>query len=372
MSTRAGRTRRFAGTLLCLAMAAACTPHAVLAPLPEDASAQTVVPVYTATNRQGFSGEDSANRSESLRFTRFDVAIPPTRRAGEVRHPRGMPNPNTDFLVSEAVEFAGARQFRAALSHELRRLPRAERDVIVYVHGFNNRFADGVLRHAQLTHDFALKGAAVHFSWPSAANPLGYAYDRGSALLSRDALEEMLRLVRVPEARRVAVVAHSMGAMLTMETLRQMAIAEPGSVARKVEGVLLISPDIDVDVFRSQARRIGKLPDTFAIFLSERDRALNLSARLTGAEERLGNLRDTARIAEFEVAVIDVSEFSTGLGHFATASSAPLISILSAAAEVDNAFASDMSGRSGILPGSVITVQNVTEFVLTAGGAAAP
>ncbi|MEM9427312.1 MAG: alpha/beta fold hydrolase [Pseudomonadota bacterium] len=358
----------------CLALALSvvlvgCTPHAVLAPLPEDADARTVAPVFTATNRQGPRGEDSATRSEALTFNRFDIAIPPKRSAGQVTYPRGTVDPNTDFLVARATRFASKRQFRAALSRELRTLPRAERDVVIYVHGFNNKFADGVLRHAQLTHDFALKGASVHFSWPSAANPLGYAYDQDSAMFSRDALEEVLDLVRVPEARRIAIVAHSMGAMLTMETLRQMAIARPGSVARDIDGVLLISPDLDVDLFRSQARRIGKLPDTFAVFLSERDRALNLSARLTGTPERLGSLREPSRIAEFEVTLVDVSEFSSGVGHFSTASSAPLISILSAAAEVDNAFASDVSGRSGLLPGSVITVQNVTEFVLTAGSA---
>ena len=368
-----GRMIRAIGRALALAaVVSACTPHAVLAPLPDDASQRPVVKVFTATNREGFAGTSSATRSEEIRFARIDVAIPPDRRAGEVRHPMGTPDAATDFLVAEAVQFPDARQFRSALSRELRRLPRAERDVIVYVHGFNNKFADGVLRNAQLTHDFALKGAAVHFSWPSAANPLGYVYDRGSALYSRDSLEELLQLVRVPEARRVAIVAHSMGALLTMETLRQMAIARPGSVAREIDGVLLISPDIDVDVFRSQARRIGELPGTFAVFLSERDRALSLSARLTGVQERLGNLRDPARIAEFEVTLIDVSEFSSGIGHFSAASSPPLISILSAAAEVDNAFATDVSGRSGLLPGSVITVQNVTEFVLTAGGVAAP
>ena len=182
----------------------------------------------------------------------------------------------------------------------------------------------------------------------------------------------MRAVVQVPEARRVGIVAHSMGALLTMETLRQMAIAKPGSVAREIDGVVLLSPDIDIDLFRSQARRIGKLPETFAVFLSERDRALNLSARLTGSEERLGNLSDPARIAEFEVTLVDVSEFSEGVGHLATLNSAPLISIIAAAAEVDNAFASDVSGRSGLLPGSVITVQNVTEFVLTAGGNVAP
>lgn len=357
---------------LLIVVLGACVPHAELRPLPDTASARPIVPVFTATNRLAPRGDLGAERTDTLRFSRIDVAIPPQRNPGELRFPNRATNPESDFLVAETQEFETPRGFQSALTQHLRTLPASERDVVVYVHGFNNTFADGVLRHAQLTHDFALKGAAVHFSWPSDANPLGYAHDRDSALFSRDALEDILRLVRVPEARRIAIVAHSMGALLTMETLRQMAIAEPGSVARDIDGVLLISPDIDVDVFRSQARRIGTLPATFAVFLSERDRALRLSARLTGTSERLGNLRDPERIAEFDVVLVDVSEFSTGVGHFSTATSAPLISILSAAAEVDNAFASDVSGRSGILPGSVITVQNVTELVLTAGGAAAP
>lgn len=358
--------------LLLLAFLTGCVPHAVLLPLPESAEQRPLVPVFTATNRVAFSGAEDAARSEDMQFARIDVAVPPKRRPGDLRFPDGEIDTERDFLVAKAARLADAKRFRAALSHALRQLPATDRDVIIYVHGFNNNFADGVLRIAQLGHDFRLKGAMVHFSWPSAANPLAYAYDRDSALFSRDALEELLQLVRVPEARRVAIVSHSMGGMLTMETLRQMAIARPGSVAREIDGVLMISPDIDVDVFRQQVRRIGKLPDTFAVFLSERDRALDLSARLTGTQERLGNLGDPARIAEFEVTLVDVSAFTSGVGHFATASSAPLISILSAAAEVDNAFAADVTGRSGILPGSVITVQNVTEFVLTVGGAAAP
>lgn len=358
--------------LLFLVLLTGCVPHATLAPLPGDAGERPVVPVFTATNRAAQAGDAGKARAETLTFARIDVAIPPGRRPGELRFPVGTPDPFSDFLVARSERLPTPASLRRSLSRELRRLPAAERDVIVYVHGFNTNFADGVLRLAQLSHDFGLKGAAVHFSWPSAANPLAYAYDRDSAMFSRDALEEVLRLVQVPEARRVAIVSHSLGGMLTMETLRQMAIARPGSVAREIDGVLLISPDIDVDVFRSQVSRIGTLPDTFAVFLSQKDRALSLSARLTGTEDRLGNLGQPKRIAEFDVLLIDVSEFSTGMGHFSTVSSAPLISILANAPEVDNAFAADVSGRSGLLPGSVLTVQNVTEFVLTAGGTTAP
>ena len=358
--------------LIVLVVLVGCAPHAVLRSLPEDASDRPIVPIFTATNRAALSGANKAERSETLAFARLEVAVPPIRRTGEIRYPTGAVDPETEFLVKRSQAFTVPRNFRRALSRELRRLPVEERDVVVYVHGFNTNFADGVLRLAQLGHDVGLKGAFVHFSWPSAANPLAYAYDRDSILASRDALEAVLAQVRIPEAKRVAIVAHSMGGLLTMETLRQMAIARPGSVAREIDGVLLISPDIDVDVFRSQARRIEKLPETFAVFLSQKDRALSLSARLTGTSERLGSLGDPTRIAEFDVTLIDVSEFSTGIGHFSPGSSAPLISILAAAAEVNNAFASDVSGRSGLLPGSVLTVQNVTEFVLTAGGASTP
>lgn len=353
---------------LALVFLVGCTPRPVLAPVDPALVTGDTLPLFIASNR--LPGPDGPGdlRSPVLGFERLEIAIPPDRVPGTIETPRRRtPDPMTDFLVADRDALASRRAFRRALSAQLRRLPPAERDVLIYVHGFNQSFADGVLRMAQLTHDLQLKGAALHFSWPSAANPFAYAYDRDSAMYSRDALEEVIALADVPEARRVAIIAHSMGALLTMESLRQMAIARPGSVAREVDGVILISPDIDVEVFRTQAERIGKLPRTFAVFLSDRDRALGLSARLTGLPVRLGNLDDPSALDGLAVALVDVSAFSEGSGHFTPGTSPQLLSILANAVAVDNAFAGDAAGRSGLLPGTVISVQNVTEFVLTAG-----
>ena len=101
--------------------------------------------------------------------------------------------------------------------------------------------------------DFRLPGIGVHFSWPSAAHPLGYTYDRDSVLYARDGLEQLLRQVSAAGPDRIILVGHSLGSMLVMETLRQMEIRSPAWAQRNLGGVVLVSPDLDVDVFRQQS-----------------------------------------------------------------------------------------------------------------------
>ena len=354
--------------LLILIILAGCAPREVLVSMPDGVEPSETVRVFTVTNRAFEEGQILPKRGTVLTFTELEIAVPPDRVKGSISTPvERQPRPQTDFLLDSARLLEGETGFRRTLSAELRSRPPRAREVIIYVHGFNTTLPEGTLRMAQLMHDLDLQSVAVHFAWPSAAKPLAYERDRGSALYSRDALENLIRITRAAGAERVILVAHSMGAFLTMETLRQMAIARPGSVVRDIHGVVLISPDIDVDVFRTQAERIGALPGIFAIFISHRDRALRLSAQLTGESERLGNLRDMSRVADLRVTVINVSDFGDGRtpGHFLPGTSPELIEILSRATEVQGAFVGDPAGQTGLLPGTVLTVQNLTEVVLT-------
>ena len=122
----------------------------------------------------------------------------------------------------------------------------------------------GRRRTPELGHDLKVQGVLVHYSWPSRANALGYVYDRDSALFGRDGLEVLIRDVEAAGARNVIVVAHSMGGALVMETLRQMAIAGDRHSLERIRCVILMSPDIDLDVFHEQAVKIGKLPGPFS------------------------------------------------------------------------------------------------------------
>ncbi len=349
-----------------LLIAAACAPRAVIHLVPGAENAGHTYPVFIGTAR---TKDDrllfGSDRSTDLSLIQLEVSVPPTHTTGEVEVPRGEVDPITDFTAVGLNQFPNKKQFQTALRRELRTRPAGQRNVMLFVHGYNNNFADGVFRLTQMVHDFNLADVAVHYSWPSAGNPLGYVYDRDSALFSRDGLEEFLQLVSGTGADSILLVAHSVGGLLAMETLRQMDISSPGSTHRLLSGVVLISPDIDVSLFKQQVSRISRLPEPFAIFASDNDRALSLSARLTGQTDRLGTLTDATELSDLDIVLFDVSEFSDGIdGHFNAATSPELIQILQLLPGVESAFQGDRSGRAGFIPGTILTVRNATQVIL--------
>lgn len=358
----------FRPALLLVLLLAACTPRGAIVVDPAAAKVGTVVPVFVGTSRgAGDQGRTEYTRLRSLepRFARFDVSVPPAHQPGAIVYtlPDRSPDPQTDFLTTRQIAYGEPGAFRADLARTLRQRPRGSREAVIFVHGFNTTFAEGVYRMAQLAHDLKMPGVAVHYAWPSRGAPLAYAYDRDSALFARDGLETLLREVTAAGAERVVLVAHSMGAAVTMETLRQMAIS--GRPAQNIAGVILISPDLDVDLFRAQAHRIGPLPQPFVIFTSRKDRALALAARLSGETARLGNVTDLALLSGLNVTLVDVTSYSTGVGHFTPGTSPALIGLLSQISEVDDALAQGQSGRTGLLPGVVLTVQGATQIVMS-------
>lgn len=360
---------RNAGLWLMVLLLVACSPRGTLTMAPQAAAVGEVRSVFVGTTRgmDPKTGQFSGDRSAIDHFARFDISIPPLRKAGEIAWPKGHlnPNPATDFLTTAAHTYESAGQFRTDLAAALSGQRRGQREAVVYVHGFNNTFSEGLYRIAQLSHDLEMPGVAVHYSWPSLAKPLAYVYDRDSVLFARDGLQDLLEQVAAAGADRIVVVGHSLGAALVMEALRQMSVQHGQKALNRIAGVVLISPDIDVEVFRSQALRIGTLPQPFLIFTSQKDKALALAGRLTGQKDRLGTLEDVSLVADLKVTLFEVGAFSTGAGHFTPGDSPVLIQLLGRLADVDAAFARDQTGRTDLISGTVLTLQQATRIVLS-------
>jgi esterase/lipase superfamily enzyme len=186
-------------------------------------------------------------------------------------------------------------------------------DVLIYVHGFKQTFETAALDAANLSDGIKFRGQTMVFSWPSKAGLFDYNYDRESAMWSRDGFERVLQsIVATPSGGRVHIVAHSMGTMLTLESLRQLHARYGDTVADRIGAVVFAAPDIDMDVFSSAINRIGPLARKITVITATNDRALALSGKIAGGMTRVG-AAEKAAIERLGVRVIDASEAGWGV-----------------------------------------------------------
>jgi esterase/lipase superfamily enzyme len=349
---------------------AACAPRSGVTVLPAAAAVGAPAEIFVASARLPLpGGVDYANRyGDVLSFSQVSVSVPPDRAPGTVRIAgTAPPDPRRDFVTTATVPIADGRAFVAAIDRAAARLPRATREVTVFVHGFNTTFAEGLYRHAQMRHDFAVPGLSVNFSWPSAASVSAYGTDREAVLVARDRLEDLLVLLAASRVPRIIVAGHSMGAFLLMEAMRQLAIRNRTAVLRKISTVVLISPDLDIEVFRGQMAELSRFDVSVYVFVSSRDRALRVSARLRGQQARLGSISGPAPVADLPVTVIDMSAVETendSLNHFKVATSPVMIALIKGLDETGESVLRDISRNPGLLEASVGLVQDATSVVL--------
>ncbi|QKK16065.1 alpha/beta hydrolase [Rhizobium indicum] len=307
----------------------------VLQPLAVAPAGTSRVTMLVATTRK--PSEDpgklySGDRGTAISLNSVDISIPPdrNRKIGEVQWPSRMPpNPQKEFAVTQVAKV----QSEGQAFDWYRKNRNTKHQVIIFVHGFNNTYADAVFRFAQIVHDSGTDAAPILFTWPSRGRVFDYLYDKESANYSRRALEDLiLQAAKSPDVSDVTILAHSMGGWLAAEALRGVAMREK-SIPAKVKNVVLASPDIDIDVFRRQFTEMGPKRPHFAILTSTRDKALEMSSWLSGGVSRVGgsDLRPYAPLLdELGVSVIDTSAIATNdpLGHNAFADSPEIVRLL--------------------------------------------
>jgi esterase/lipase superfamily enzyme len=317
------------GLLSALALACGCAgPRGAVAIDPAAVGTGTPRPVLVASVREPVAGPAVFGPARApLSFARFVISVPPVREPGSVTWPGPGIDPRTEYVTLEAARLRDEKAFVAAIDHEGRRTGHDE--AIVFVHGFNNTFAEGLYRQAQLAHDFALPATSVNFAWPSSAAWDGYPYDKESAVFATDGLSRTLDLVARSGVDRVVVACHSMGCFLVLETMRIKALRGDETFLGRLHAVVMMAPDIDVDIFRARMHEIGYRGIPVYIFASSDDQALEMSAQLHGRRARIGMITNPAALADLPVTVIDVTgvKGNDALGH-STVQTSPLMSAL--------------------------------------------
>lgn len=267
--------------------------------------------VFIATTREDsevVGAFFSELRADELGLASVEVSVPPTHVAGALERPKFLPpDPRTEFAIIDPAIYQSKNAFLASLNRELRSRPPAEREVLLFVHGYNMTTSDAILQVGQFVEDSGFQGVPVLFTWASAGRLSRYVYDLNSALVARPLLIDAAEIVTQSIATKYHVFAHSMGGFLTMEAIVDAAQKRQFNRTGRLQNVVLASPDIDMDLFRSQMREIDTTFDRFFILLSKDDSALRVSRRIAGGIPRVG-AADAEELSALGVTAIDLSQ----------------------------------------------------------------
>src|ERR1700730_7147840 len=206
----------------------------------EPAAEPRSVSIFVISTRKGEGGPSSeAAVANGARFSLQMIGVPPGHGPGRVERPAfSSEDPQKHFFARSRRGLDETAFFAELASHISGRIG-SNRDVLLYVHGFNTRYDEVRFRLAQIVDDGRFGGVAVL----------------------------------------------SMGAWLAMEALRENAISGSSDLNGKLGDVMLAAPDIDLSVFRQQLARLD--PSHVFVLVASNDRALSLSRTLSGDRQRL-------------------------------------------------------------------------------------
>lgn len=219
--------------------------------------------------------------------------------------------------------FARAIDEKLAASHQ--------KDIFIYVPGYNVDFDNPVLVSKELQHYLGYRGAFITYAWPTTPNLFAYFKDLETADATRRNLRELIvYLSKNTRAENIHVIGYSAGSRLAFEAIYDLALQHSNErgEAPRMGKLIMIGSDVDRSYF-AQAIADGLLDmaDEVNVYMSDSDVALRASSILLG-ENRLGQIfRDDQidlnveqRINEFQnLHLIDVTEAAgatLGNGHW--------------------------------------------------------
>lgn len=252
--------------------------------------------------------------------TRLPVGEPPKKpwfsseRSADMIFAEARLTPPSDSLLSSG-SWSIAKVDNVERSNAAQAFAQAAfgRDLLLYIHGYKESFETAATSTIDLSEGIKFAGVTGLFTWPSAASTFSYVADRESAMWSRDSLEDLLTAIaKTPSGGRIHIVAHSMGTLLTLETLRMLRASGGESAMERIGAVVMAAPDIDIDLFARGLERLGSDAKKITVISSTNDRALAVSSRLAGGIVRAG-AADRERLEALGVRVADASEFGGGI-----------------------------------------------------------
>jgi len=259
--------------------------------------------IFVATNRGCLRGaaDQEANDGgantvlKSVSFGRARVQLPRQQRGVEPRVARRpgrlgvvpvvgrKPDPEPEDAAHAVAEPLSASAFVDGVAAQVAR--SRQKDVLVFVHGFNVNFEAALVRTAQVAFHMPFNGAVVSYCWPSQGGLNNYEKDEPINKASVAPFLEFLETLRtgLPAEARIQIVVHSMGNRIVMEALSERARQSGRPLPhgrRPFANVVLCAPDVGQSDFRAWAPGVVAQSERVTLYCHSGDSALIVSKGL--------------------------------------------------------------------------------------------
>ncbi len=183
-----------------------------------------------------------------------------------------------------------------------------QKDILVFVHGFNVNFPSAVTRAAQIANELPFNGPVICYSWPSQGGIEKYLLDGEVANASVEPMAHFLESLvnSVPQGTKINIMVHSMGNRVVMRAMNRL----PDQFARTkpFQNVVLAAPDVGVSEFKKLAPAIIAQSNRVTLYSGSGDVAL-VASKAVNQERRAGDSREPLIMEGVET--IDVSAVDT-------------------------------------------------------------
>ncbi len=259
-------------------------------------------------------------RDTTLHLGLSEISIPENHKKGVLERPAWFESlllgesPKKHFTVLN-IEDTPYERFIELLK---KKMDSRGNDILLFIHGFNVRFKDALMRTAQLGNDLCFKGAVTAFSWPSNGTIRGYNADMDTAKLSSMYLCDFIKKLINGDVNKLHIIAHSMGNVVLTEALQTLR-NDVNFPYDKINQIILAAPDIAKDVFLNLILPAIKGKPRLTLYASDKDKALILAKTIRNNYIRLGEGGENIVVAD-DLDSIDASRVDTSLlghGYFA-------------------------------------------------------
>lgn len=247
---------------------------------------------YFATTR-----DDTSHSNFLYRFGdgRTDVV-----KCGEIEFSASDPNQRTAAFVGPVTADS------IACGSSINNILQSSKRMLIFVHGFNNRFAEAAERAMMLKNALGNDTTVILWSWPSKRDGMtgNYRYDKESVGgIARQSFVRFLRALRPgSEAIPLSILAHSMGSWHTIGALQ---VLSDETNRPTLQNVVLAAPDVPKDEFLFALRDMSRVASRNTLYACGWDWALMISQDMN-AYPRAGTGGDSDIVVNEHIESIDV------------------------------------------------------------------